>query len=70
VRFEEAMKRLEEIVEKLEDPQLSLEESLKLFEEGSRLVKLCEGMLDKAEKRIKLLTEAEMEGELQAEENE
>ncbi len=38
-RFEEKMKRLEEIVEKLSSPDLGLEESLKLFEEGVRLVR-------------------------------
>ncbi len=64
MRFEEAIKRLEEIVSRLEDPELSLDESLKLFEEGSKLVKVCEGMLDEAERRVKLLSESEVEGEL------
>ncbi len=62
--FEEAIKRLEEIVKQLENPEIPLEESLKLFEEGSALVRQCEEILDKAELRIKHLTSSEVEGDL------
>ena len=54
--FEEAMKRLEEIVRLLENGQVSLDESIKLYEEGVALVKLCNSRLDNAEHRVKILT--------------
>lgn len=57
--FEGAMKRLEEIVHDLEAGDLSLEESLKKFEEGVKLSRLCLGRLDEAEKKIELLVKGE-----------
>jgi exodeoxyribonuclease VII small subunit len=54
-KFEEAMERLEKIVQDLEEGELPLEESLKLFEEGIKLVKLCSGKLEEAEKKVTLL---------------
>jgi exodeoxyribonuclease VII small subunit len=59
VRFEESMKRLEEIVRELEAEDLSLEESLARFEEGVKLGKVCRELLAKAETRIKALVEDE-----------
>lgn len=56
-RFEESMKRLEEIVRELEGEDLSLEEAIGRFEEGVKLGRVCRELLDKAEKRIKLLVE-------------
>ncbi|MBQ6262876.1 MAG: exodeoxyribonuclease VII small subunit [Clostridia bacterium] len=53
--FEEALKRLEETVKALESGTVPLEESLKLFEEGVALVKLCNGKLDEAEQKVKIL---------------
>lgn len=53
--FESALKRLEEIVGLLEKGELSLEESLKLFEEGVSLVQFCSSQLNDAEKRMKVL---------------
>ena len=50
--FEGSMKRLEEIVSKLENGEATLEESLKLFEEGSALARGCAAYLDKAEQRV------------------
>ena len=50
--FEASMKRLEEIVRVMERGELPLEESLKLFEEGTALVRACGGMLDDAEMKI------------------
>ena len=50
--FEASMKRLEEIVRTMERGELPLEESLKLFEEGTALVRACGGMLDDAEMKI------------------
>lgn len=52
VSFEEALNRLEEIVGQLEGGEISLEESMKTFEEGKELVKLCLHKLDDAEKKI------------------
>lgn len=53
--FENAMSRLEEIVGKLEGGKVSLDESLKLYEEGIELVRLCSDTLDKAEQKIKIV---------------
>ena len=55
--FEEALKRLEEIVEKLEDESISLEESIALYEEGIELSKHCTNTLEEAELRIKNVAE-------------
>ncbi|HEU4403362.1 MAG TPA: exodeoxyribonuclease VII small subunit [Candidatus Polarisedimenticolia bacterium] len=61
--FEEALARLETIVKNLEDGELPLEESLRLFEEGVRLTRLCTTRLDDAQRRIEILTTGE-QGEL------
>lgn len=53
--FEEALKRLEEIVRKLEAGDLSLKESIDIFEEGMRLSLYCQEELEKASARIKKL---------------
>lgn len=55
--FEESVGRLEEIVRTLENGTATLDESLKLYEEGIALVRLCNEKLDSAEKKIKVLTE-------------
>jgi exodeoxyribonuclease VII small subunit len=55
--FEEALKRLEEIVEELEDESISLEKSIKLYEEGIELSKLCTQTLEEAELRIQKVAE-------------
>lgn len=54
-KFEEAMKRLEEIVASLEAGDLPLEESLKAFEEGMKLAKFCSEKLEEAEKKVTML---------------
>lgn len=64
--FEASLKRLEEIVEQLEGHTLDLEQSLEVFEEGVKLVRLCTGRLDAAERRIEILL-ADREGRLRAE---
>jgi exodeoxyribonuclease VII small subunit len=53
--FEKAMKKLEEIVQELEAGELTLEESLKKFQEGVKLSKFCSSKLDETEKKITLL---------------
>lgn len=50
--FESSMKRLEEIVRAMERGEMPLEQSLKLFEEGTALVRSCVQMLDDAEMKI------------------
>jgi len=62
-RFEEALSKLEKVVEKLEAGDISLEESLKLFEEGIRLSRFCNQKLDEAEKKVEILLKDE-EGEI------
>ena len=60
--FEKAMDRLEEIVASLENGECPLEESLKLFEEGVNLVKICNNKLETVEGSIKKL--ANIDGEM------
>ncbi|HRS21867.1 MAG TPA: exodeoxyribonuclease VII small subunit, partial [Clostridia bacterium] len=50
--FEQALKRLEEIVETLEAGNISLEESIKIYQEGIALSKLCSGKLEEAEGKV------------------
>ncbi len=52
VKFEASMQRLEEIVRVLEKGEAPLEDSLKLFEEGTGLVNRCAAMLDQAELQV------------------
>jgi len=54
-RFEDALQKLEKIVAKLEEGDLPLEESLKCFEEGIRLSRLCNQKLEEAEKKVQVL---------------
>ena len=53
--YEDSLRRLEEVVQRLESGQLSLDESLALFEEGSELTKVCQRRLTEAELRIEKL---------------
>ncbi len=59
MNFEEAMQKLEKITQDLEEGNLPLEESLKKFEEGMRLVNFCEKKLEEVEKRIRILIKEE-----------
>lgn len=54
-RFEDALDKLEKIVSRLEEGDISLEESLKLFEEGIKLSRFCGQKLEEAEKRVEIL---------------
>ncbi len=58
MKFEEALKRLEEIVRGLESGETSLEESLKLFEEGIVLSKHCNDKLQEARQKIEMLVKS------------
>lgn len=55
VDFEKSLARLETIVEEMEGGDLSLEQMIKHFEEGSRLVTLCSGKLNEVEQKIEKL---------------
>lgn len=57
--FEEALERLKEVVRQLEKGEATLEESLKLFEEGISLVRICNSQLEKAEAKIRILVGAD-----------
>jgi exodeoxyribonuclease VII small subunit len=57
--FEAQLKRLDEVLEALEHGDLPLEEAMRLFEEGVRLVKACHQKLDEVEKRVELLLKNE-----------
>lgn len=63
LNFENSMLRLEEIVRSLENGSADLDSALALYEEGVKLVRTCGGMLDEAEKKIKILQKDE-HGEL------
>ena len=54
-KFESALKKLEEVVKKLEGGELSLDDSLKAFEEGVKQAAFCSNKLNEAEKRVELL---------------
>ena len=63
-KFEEAVEELERVVEQLESGELSLEDSLAAFENGVRLVKLCNQKLTEVERKIELLVK-DKDGKLQ-----
>ena len=54
-KFETALKKLEDVVRKLEGGELSLDDSLRAFEEGVKLAGFCSRKLNEAEKRVELL---------------
>lgn len=55
--FEEALKKLESIVEQLEDEEITLEDSVKLYEEGVKMSRFCAEILEQAELRIEQVNE-------------
>lgn len=57
--FEQAMRRLEEIVRTLESGASGLDDSLSLFKEGISLVKFCNGKLENAEQQVMILVKGE-----------
>ena len=56
--FEENLKRLEQIVRAMERGDVALEESLKLFQEGTELVRNCQKLLDEAQLQVKKIMTA------------
>ena len=55
--FEQAYSQLEEVVAKLESGEMNLEESVSIFEQGKQLAAHCQSLLDKAELRVKKLSD-------------
>lgn len=55
ITFEENLKRLEQIVRAMERGDVALDESLKLFQEGTELVRSCSKLLDEAELQVKMI---------------
>ncbi|MCG6939890.1 MAG: exodeoxyribonuclease VII small subunit [Thiohalocapsa sp.] len=56
-QFERALEELERLVDRLEGDELTLEESLAVFERGIGLTRACQQALDAAEQRVRILTE-------------
>ncbi|MCC7440134.1 MAG: exodeoxyribonuclease VII small subunit [Bdellovibrionales bacterium] len=67
LRFEQAIEQLQQSVRRLESGELSLEDSLKSFEEGIRLVRACQDTLQKAERRVEQLIRVNAQGEAELE---
>lgn len=61
--FEKKLSRLEEIVQKMEKGDLTLENSLKLFEEGVKLSRECQTQLTQAEAQVKKLISIDSQGQ-------
>jgi exodeoxyribonuclease VII small subunit len=64
--FEEAMKELETLVDTLEAGDLSLEESLKSFERGVALTRICQTSLQEAEQKVRILNGETQTSELES----
>jgi exodeoxyribonuclease VII small subunit len=64
--FERSLARLEEVVRRLESPQLSLDDAMRLFEEGVALSRECQKQLEEAEGRVEILLK-KADGKLAAE---
>lgn len=58
MKFEEAMIKLEETVRLLESGSLTLDESIEKYEDALKYVKICNEILEKAEQKVKILTES------------
>lgn len=63
ISFEQALVELQQVVTELESGSLGLDESLSRFEQGMGLLKDCHQLLEKAEKRVQLLTGFNEDGE-------
>jgi exodeoxyribonuclease VII small subunit len=59
ISFEQALDQLTGLVEKLESGELPLEESVASFEQGVKLSRRCEALLDQAEQRLQVLNNSE-----------
>ncbi len=66
-RFEQAVERLEAIVRALEEGELGLDEALGRYEEGVKMLRHAHALLERAERRVELLTGIDPEGRPQTE---
>lgn len=57
LNLEEAFAVVEEAVSKLEDPEISLEESFQVYEQGMKVLKHCNDMIDRVEKKVQVIQE-------------
>lgn len=62
LKFEEALKRLEQIVDSIEQGKIGLEDSIKSYEEGMALVRRCRSVLQEAEQKIQYLQASGADG--------
>lgn len=58
-KFEDALEKLEDIVRKMEAGDMPLDETLKSFEEGIKLIRFCSSKLEETERRVETLLEKE-----------
>lgn len=63
MKFEDAVKRLGEVVRALENGDVPLDESIALFEEGMKLSKQCTELLEQAEQKVRFLQQTESDDE-------
>ena len=63
MKFEDAVKRLGEVVRALENGDVPLDESIALFEEGMKLSKQCTELLEQAEQKVRFLQQTESDNE-------
>lgn len=63
--FENALEQLEKLVDSMEQGDMSLDDSLKAFEEGIKLTRQCQKSLDEAEQKVKILLQNTAEAELE-----
>ncbi len=54
-KFEDALQKLEDIVKKMETGDMPLEESMKSFEEGIKLIRFCSAKLEETQRRVEML---------------
>lgn len=54
-KFEEALEKLEDIVRKMESGDMPLDEALKSFEEGIKIIRFCSGKLEETQRRVEML---------------
>ena len=59
LNFEQSLQLLNVILDSLDDPDIGIDESLKLYEEGIKLIRACRKKIDNAKQKIKYIDEAE-----------
>lgn len=57
--IEQALDALNSLIEKLDDPDIGIDESLKLYEEGVKLIRICKVKIENAKQKIKFIDENE-----------